>query len=52
MWIEAISEYIFIHLNFKGLAWKYPKRLIKLGSDFIMIMIELHTRLLTFPTFL
>lgn len=29
VWIEAICEYIFIHLNCKGLVWKYPKGLMK-----------------------
>ena len=27
VWIEAICEYIFIHLNCEGLVWKYPKGL-------------------------
>lgn len=25
LWIEAICEYSFIHLNCEGLVWKYPK---------------------------
>ena len=29
VWIEAICEYIFIHLNCEGLVWKYPKGLLK-----------------------